>query len=173
MEIEQNHFKQMLSGISLTPEATTYLEEIQHNLSQDFVPARGGYYSHEASRAIINLALEKLKLRLATKAQPIDFKVLREEWSAVLVEYHKENNWGFQAQTQKPKKELTEDQKVFRELLPYFGLIIITGFIVKTAFFYYGMHSASNPTSENKDLLIVMTLLLIASTLYFIFKKSK
>jgi len=174
MSIDLNQFKQPLENISFTSEASAYLEEIQKNLDQDFTPAHGGHFSHRDMQLLVNKSAHQLSERLrASLKTPIDFETLRREWAVVVTDYHRNDNWGFVSQKMKPKPILTDDQKVFRELLPYFGLIVLIGFVCKIAFFYYGMHNAADPTPESKFWLIVTLIIFFGSMFYFAWKKSK
>ncbi|MGZ3772095.1 MAG: hypothetical protein ACXVCY_08570 [Pseudobdellovibrionaceae bacterium] len=172
MAIDFSQFLATLQKISLDPEAWNYLQEIQKNLNQDFRPRRGGYFSHETLQSIVNMAANKLSENLQDQPKPITFKTLREQWTAVVVDYHSHNDWGFVSQTQKPEKILSENQKTVREMLPYFGILIATAFVVKTAFFYYGMHSASQPSTENTVLTAVTIALFFGLLFYFALRKK-
>lgn len=173
MAIDIEQFNKKLETLTFTSEASSYLKEIRNNFKADFTPAHGGHYSHETMQAIINEAGEKLSKLLQADSAPVQFENLRKEWSTILVDYHTNNNWGYEAQKEKPKKILSEDQKVMRELLPYFGLLLLIATISKTAFFYYGMHVASNPTDEYKIGLIATLVVFFSAMIYFAWKKYK
>ncbi|ASD65070.1 hypothetical protein B9G79_16595 [Bdellovibrio bacteriovorus] len=171
--MEATAFRTPLSGISLNKEAESYLKEIIQNLPQDLSPDRPGYYSHETKDLLLKDASERLALYLRGCPEPINFEDLRSGWNAVIVDYHRQNNWNYPTQPQKPEKKITQDQKIFKELFSYVWMMMRSLILLKTVVYYYGMHTATDPGTYHTVMLYGALLLLLANMVHFIWKKSR
>lgn len=143
----------MLTQLSYTPEAQAYLKELEKNIKSDLAAPSGLFYSHETFAELSKAAYEKLYARLSTKNAPISLDILRTEWQEVVTDYYRSGCWGFQTQSQKPPKILTEDDLVRKELWPYIWVVIQSMIILKTIVYYFGIKSSDDPTPLNRALL--------------------
>lgn len=166
-------FLEIIKEVALDSEAQAYLKEITQNLPQDLSPDRTGYYTDETINQLFAEAARRLHEDLATKSQPVDFHTLRSSWASVLTDYHRNNNWNYPLVDRKPPRPLTEDQKNTREVAIYIWIAIQTVLVLKTAVFYFGMHSASQPSDTNSVMLVVTIVSLLATLVYFIWSRSK
>jgi hypothetical protein len=173
MEISYVSIENLETSLVFLAEAKVYLRDIRKNFYSDFAPPSSQYYTEETYQNLFDQAVEKLNSKLSQQDSPINFSMLREAWNQVVIDFYQNQRWGALAVREKPKVALSEDQKIFRELAPYFGLIFVVAFTVKTAFFYYGMHSASNPSTENNVWLGITLALFFSSMFFFAWKKHK
>lgn len=171
--METAAFRKLLSNIPLNQEAESYLKEIIQNLPQDLSPDRGGYYSVETEELLIRDAAERLAQYLKTCDTPVSFEDLRSGWNAILVDYHRQNNWNYPVQAQKPVKELTQDQKTARELWPYIWVMIQSMIILKTAVYYFGINASADPSASNTVMLIIAILTSFGTLGFFAWRKSR
>lgn len=166
-------FRKQLSDIPLNQEAESYLKEIIQNLPQDLSPDRAGYYSLETEELLTKDAAERLAQHLKTCDKPVSFEDLRSGWNAILVDYHRHNNWNYPVQAQKPVKELTEDQKTARELWPYIWVMIQSMIILKTAVYYFGITGSADPSTSNTVMLVLAILTSFGTLGFFAWRKSR
>lgn len=166
-------FKKPLSHLQLNDEAQSYLKEIVQNLPQDLTPDRPGYYSHETTDKLYADAAERLSQQLAAVPGIIGFEELRTAWTGIVVDYHRNNNWKYPVTDKKPEKILTQEQKTFRELWPYILIMTLGLLVLKTSFFYFGMHSAATPSTTNTVMLAVTLVAFFGALGFFIWKKNK
>lgn len=141
------------SQLRFTPEAQAYLKELEKNLKSDLAAPSGLFYSHETFADLSKTAFTKLHTRLSTQPAPIELDTLRAQWQEVVTDYYRSGCWGFQTQSQKPPKILTEDDLVRKELWPYIWVVIQSMIILKTIVYYFGIESSNDPTPLNKALL--------------------
>lgn len=171
--MEPTAFRTTLANISFDPEADSFLQEIIQNIPQDLSPDSPGYFSHETQELLLQDAGQRLAKLLSAAPQPVTFHDLRAGWDTVLVDYHRNNNWNYPTQSQKPEKILTQDQKNSRELFSYVWMMLRSLILLKTVVYYYGMHTATEPSTYHSVLLYVSLLLLLANMVYFVWKKSR
>lgn len=169
----EDTFKNTLSHLQLNEEARSYLKEIIQNLPQDLAPDRPGYYSHETIEKLYTDAGERLSRQLASASGIIGFEELRSAWTIVVVDYHRNNNWNYPVTDKKPEKILTQEQKTARELWPYILIMTLGLLVLKTSFFYFGMHSAAAPSTTNTVMLVVTLVAFFGALGFFIWKKNK
>ena len=165
--------KKYLSNVPFAEEAKHHLSVIDQNFDADFSTSGRGYFSYEDQEKIQEQACRLLKEKLAEQATPILGDVLREAWAEVVADFHRQEFWGFQVQKYKSKKPLTEEQKTFRELGTYIGVLIGSMLILKTAFIYFGMHASSNPTDENIVSFVVTLILFLSILGVFLWRKTR
>lgn len=166
-------FKKILSPLQLNDEAQSYLKEIIQNLPQDLAPDRPGYYSHETNEKLYTEAAERLAQQLAAVSGTIGFAELRSVWTDIVVDYHRNNNWNYPVTDKKPEKILTQEQKTFREMWPYILIMTLGLLVLKTSFFYFGMHSAAAPSTTNTVMLVVTLVVFFGALGFFIWRKNK
>jgi hypothetical protein len=159
--------------LNLTPEAQAYLREIEKNLKSDLAAPANLYYSHEVFEELSQTALKKLKTRLSQLSTPVDLEALRSAWRETVMDYYKSNNWGFQAQTIKPPRILTEDDKVRKELWPYIWVVIQSMIILKTVVYYFGIQASDDPSTLNKVLLCLALGTSAFTLIFFAWRKSR
>ena len=164
---------ELFTDLNLTPEASVYLREIEKNLGSDLAAPSNLYYSHETFEQLSQTALEKLKQRLTLQNSPIELATLRQAWHETVTDYYHSNNWGFQPQTAKPPKILTEDDKVRKELWPYIWVVIQSMIILKTIVYYFGIKSSGDPTPLNKALLGLALGTSAFTLIFFAWRKSR
>jgi hypothetical protein len=155
------------------PEAQAYLAEIGKNLKSDLQAPSSVYYSHETFDLLSKMALEKLHARLQVLSGPIDLSALRTAWQEVVTDYYRSDCWGFQPQTEKPPKILTEDDKVRKELWPYIWVVIQSMIILKTVVYYFGIKSSDDPSTTNKVLLGLALGTSAFTLIFFAWRKSR
>lgn len=166
-------FHQCLAQIPFDDEARSYLKEIIRNLPADLAPDGGGHYSKSTFHKLIKDAGDRLANLLSDCRTPVTYADLRDAWHVVMVDYHRQGNWGYPTQIEKPQKELTEDQKTARELWPYIWVLIQSSLLLKTVIMYFGIHASSEPTTQN-TLFLAAALLTSAGTLiFFAWRKSR
>lgn len=173
VHMEQHIFLKVLENFNFTKEAQSYLQEMVENLPQDLSPGRPGYYSFETLHSLHLTAAEKLAALLNAAPSPNSFEDLRKAWAEVVIDYHRNNNWNFPVEAKKPKAPLTLEQKSAREVGAYVWLMIQTAFLLKTAVYYFGMHSASEPSTTNTVMLIVALFTTVATMFYFAWRRSR
>lgn len=166
-------FVETIKDVPLDNEARAYLKEILQNLPQDLAPDRPGYYTDETLQSLSAEAARRLRQDLETQPHPVDFPTLRASWAGVLTDYHRNNNWNYPLIDKKPSRPLTAEQKSAREVAIYVWIAIQTVLVLKTAVFYFGMHSASQPSETNNVMLVVTIVSLLATLVYFIWSRSK
>ncbi len=169
----ENLVRKPLSHLQLTQEARSFLGEMIRNLPQDFAPDRPGYYSHESRELLYAEAARRLAHRLSATSGSIDFAELRSAWTEVVVDYHRNNNWNYPVSEKKPEKILTQDQETARELWPYIWVLIQSGILLKTAVYYFGINSASEPSRVNTVMLVLALLISFGSLFFFAWRKSR
>ncbi len=166
-------FFEITKEIPFNDEAQNYLKEIVQELSLDLSPDHPGFYSDETTRCLYSEAAHRLKVELAKQPQPVDFQTLRNTWAQVVIDYHRNNNWNYPVEAKKPKRPLTEEQRNAREVALYIFIAIQTVLVLKTAVFYFGMHSASQPSETNNTMLVVTIISLLVTLAYFIWNRSQ
>jgi hypothetical protein len=164
---------ELFNDLNLTPEAQFYLREIEKNLKSDLAAPSNLYYSHETFKVLSHTALEKLKLRLNQLPGPIELGTLREAWQQTVTDYYTANSWGFQPQTAKPPKILTEDDIVRKELWPYIWVVIQSMIILKTVVYYFGIQTSDDPSPLNKALLGLALGTSAFTLIFFAWRKSR
>ncbi len=156
----------------LDADAQKALTETQTNFKQDFSTNRG-FFTEADEKSLREMALEKLDqelLKLSTT--PVTAGELRQAWNMVVADFHRNNYWNFEPTTEKRPKVLTEEQKTFREMFPYVWAVIQSGIILKTAVYYFGIRSSTDPSTENHIFLYLALATSAGTLIYFAWKKS-
>jgi hypothetical protein len=157
----------------LDADAQKALTETQANFKQDFSTNRG-FFTEEDETALREMALEKLDQELMKlPTQNINAPELRQAWNTVVTDFHRNNYWDFQPTTEKRPKVLTEEQKTFREMFPYVWAVIQSGIILKTAVYYFGIRSSTDPSTENHIFLYLALATSAGTLIYFAWKNSR
>ncbi|MBO9668034.1 MAG: hypothetical protein J7501_14625 [Bdellovibrio sp.] len=162
-----------LRGLPFEPEAERYLDVIESHFDHDFSTSGRGFFSLEDQTAIAEKAYSMAKQRLQTSPQPVTGEELRKVWSEVVTDFHRQNFWGFPTQMQKPKKELTEEQRTTRELWPYIWVMIQSGIILKTVVYYFGIQTSNDPTPEHIFYLVLALGTSAGTLIFFAWRKSR
>lgn len=150
----------------LDADAETALTESQKNFKQDFSTSRG-FFTEADEQSLREMALEKLDEQLAHTSSPHkNADEVRKAWNAVVTDFHRNNYWNFVPTLAKRPKVLTEEQKTFREMFPYVWAVIQSGIVLKTAVYYFGIRSSTDPSTEN-HIFLYLALATSAGTLIF------
>ncbi|QLY26825.1 hypothetical protein [Bdellovibrio sp. KM01] len=158
---------------TLDAEAQKALTETQTQFKQDFTTNRG-FFTEADETALRAMALEKLDQELAkTGTAEINSTELRRAWNTVVTDFHHNNYWNFEPTFEKRPKVLTQEQKTFREMFPYVWAVIQSGIILKTAVYYFGIRSSSDPSTENHIFLYLALATSAGTLIYFAWKNSR
>lgn len=151
---------------TLEADAEKALTESLKNFKQDFSTSRG-FFTEFDEKSLRQIALDKLDEELAKmpSAQKSADDV-RKAWNAVVTDFHRNNYWNFEPTFEKRPKVLTQDQKTFREMFPYVWAVIQSGIVLKTAVYYFGIRSSTDPSTEN-HIFLYLALATSAGTLIF------
>ncbi|UYL08506.1 hypothetical protein B9G69_015795 [Bdellovibrio sp. SKB1291214] len=150
----------------LEADAEKALAESQKNFKQDFSTSRG-FFTEADEISLREMALAKLDEELAKTPSPCkSADDVRKSWNAVVTDFHRNNYWNFQPTAEKRPRVLTQDQKTFREMFPYVWAVIQSGIVLKTAVYYFGIRSSSDPSTEN-HIFLYLALATSAGTLIF------
>jgi hypothetical protein len=113
------------------------IQKIESSLGRDLHPPVGRYFSIAVETQIHEKAAQDFAQVLKEN------QTVTEAWQKVVTDFHRSRAWGFPTISQPEKRPLTEDQKQFRELATYIGFAVVILFIVKTAFYIFGMLGAN------------------------------
>jgi hypothetical protein len=150
----------------LEADAEKALTESLKNLKQDFSTSRG-FFTEADEASLREMALGKLDEELAkTSSVHKTAAEVRKGWNAIVTDFHRNNYWNFEPTFEKRPKVLTQDQKTFREMFPYVWAVIQSGIVLKTAVYYFGIRSSTDPSTEN-HIFLYLALATSAGTLIF------
>jgi hypothetical protein len=113
------------------------IQKIASHLDRDLHPPVGRFFSIAVEAQIHEKAAKELAQALR------DNQNVTEAWQTVVTDFHRSRAWEFPTILQPEKKPLTEEQKQFRELALYIGFAVVILFIVKSAFYIFGMLGAN------------------------------
>lgn len=143
------------------------LGEIVAQSESDLAPAGGGHWSEADWAEIMN----RVDRNFAALVMGVNEEnELRAKWSSVVTDFHRQNHWGFIPQVQRRKKPVTEEQKRFREFVPYAWAFIQSTLIIKFAVYYFGLSAADDPSTFNLVGLIVCLGISFFSLVYFAYR---
>ena len=145
-----------------------FLNQLDKSIAEDLWKSAGGYWSEASIAKFRATAIDMLAKSLTGEARQ-DYQ---NAWGLVVRDFHK-NFWGEQRLEKKPKKEKTEEQKIFWELFSYIWMLLQAALVTKTAVFYFGIKSAEEDTTEGKIYVVLAILFSFASLMFFAYRKSK
>lgn len=158
---------------SLNTEAQVFVKGLSQQQKSDFASPSGGYFSLENQEAISQEAAARLAKALAGKTpHEADISLLQAEWQKIVADFHRNQSWGYTTQTQRPRKVLTKDQKIARELAPYIWAAFQAWVLMKIVIYYFGLDAANNP-EESHVFLYLGIGFSFCSLVYFAWQKSK
>jgi hypothetical protein len=128
----------------LEADAEKALTESLKNLKQDFSTSRG-FFTEADEASLREMALGKLDEELAkTSSVHKTAAEVRKGWNAIVTDFHRNNYWNFE---------------------PTFA-VIQSGIVLKTAVYYFGIRSSTDPSTEN-HIFLYLALATSAGTLIF------
>jgi len=143
------------------------ISEIDAKSTSDLKPSQG-YFSTEDENKIQEMAAQRT-LEEYQKSSRSLLKI----WNEQIVHFHQNRYWGYSTQSQKPKKELTQEQKINREVFSYIWAFIQSMIILKFAVYYFGLEFAERHDPVNLFFLILAILSSFASLAFFAYRKSR
>ncbi|WP_413561036.1 hypothetical protein [Bdellovibrio sp. HCB209] len=157
----------------LDSEAQKALTETQKNFKHDFQTSRG-FFTEADEMSLREIAFKKLDDELTKLGnKTITAPELRQSWNSVVADFHRNSYWNFQPTTAKRPKVITEEKKIFWEMFPYVWAVIQSGIVLKTAVYYFGIRSSSDPSTENHIGLYVALATSAGTLIYFAWSKSR
>lgn len=151
-------FKQHASATAVESSA---LESIAESHLETLTAIRVGYFSNEDLIKISEEAARRLAQLLDT--EPIQFA-----WQKVAEDFHANKYWGFQTQTQKPKKE-----KKKNELVGFIWTAFQAAVLMKLVVLYFGVNAAHLDSEWHYWGLGITLAISFGVLFYFAWKKSK
>lgn len=162
-----------LSDIPFDEEARKHLAILDQNFSSDFSTSGRGYFTQEDQEKIQEQACLRLKEKLKGLAEPIGGNTLRQSWSEIVIDFHRNNFWNFHPQQHKPVKVLSEEQKTYREMWPYVWVLIQSGILLKTLVYYFGINASNDPSTENTVFLCLALATSAGTLIFFAWRKTR
>jgi hypothetical protein len=128
---------QSIENETKTPQLKAEIEKIASHIGRDLHPPVSRYFSIAVEAQIHEKAAQNLVQALRENRN------VPEAWQIVVTDFHRSRAWGFPTISQPEKRPLTAEQKQFRELASYIGFAVVILFIVKSAFYIFGMLGAN------------------------------
>lgn len=148
------------------------VQEIAKSHLLDLSPPAGLHYSVETQDQLTAEAARRLALAVSQSLN--SEKSVNELWQDIATDFHRNNRWNFQAGLKtRPQRPPTQEQKVFRELLPYVWSLVQSVVIMKAAVYYFGMQSSNEPSTQNNVLFAITLTISFGSLFIFAWRKSR
>lgn len=162
-EAFMNAFQQTLgpSGAELDAKM---IQEISENHLDTLTSIRNGYFPFESLKSISHQAGEKLA-SVYLKQNP---KNLMLAWREVAEDFHSQNYWGFQTQTEKPKVV-----KKKNELIGFLWILFQAAIVMKLVVLYFGVNASQLDSEAHYLGLAIAIFVSFSSLFYFAYRKSK
>lgn len=166
----------------LQPEAQSTVKRIATQHHSELQPSAGLFFAEETELTISRQAGSKLAMKLLTSCSlpdsiaSLNKDAIESSWQEVVAEFHRQNHWHLPTLDRKPaapKKPLTRDQKIFREMFSYIWVFIQAALIMKIFVFYFGLNSAEDNSGYNTLFLVIALLFSAGSLGFFAYRKSK
>ncbi len=147
-----------------------FILNLETNISQDLWQSAGGHWSEKSIELFCQKSMSELAQKLPKdSATQTD---LQNAWNQVVRDFH-QNNWGEQRLAKKEKKELTQDQKISRELFAYIFILLQTTFVTKTIVLYFGIASSDSDDPNLKIWVTLAALFTLFNLSFFAYRKFK
>ncbi|WP_413287740.1 hypothetical protein [Bdellovibrio sp. HCB337] len=164
-------YKEGSSFDGLNSETKTTVQELSKQINSDFASPNGDYYSLETQENIAREAAHRLSKVLSSKAEASRAEI-QKEWGDIVGDFYRTQGWGHPTQKTKPKKVLSQDQKIVRELAPYIWVAFQAWVIMKLIIYYFGIEAADNP-DETPVFLYLGIAFSFFSLFFFAWRKFK
>lgn len=149
-------------------EAEPILKEIAQKAEADFKPF-DRFFQDEQLTTIVQQASEKTFAHI----EKIDANEIRQKWSLVVVDFHRNQYWGHQPTSLKPKRPHSSEQKIRRELFSYIWVFFQSMIVLKTAVYFFGLEYADKREPINLFFLLAAITTSFSSLIFFAYRKSR
>jgi hypothetical protein len=152
-------------------EALEVLKRIERNLKKDLQAPVGKFFSETIQQELFRKAAGDLANLLTRDISASD---LQSAWQQVATDFHRSQSWGFQSTRVAPEPKLSEQQKIKKELTSYIVFLVVVLFLVKSAFYIFGMLGANYQDEPIFTYGFWISLVILALfTGYFVWKKLR
>lgn len=143
-------------------------QEIGAKAMADFKPNEN-FFNDEDLVGIVTKA-SKIVVESTNSLDPSE---LLKFWNQAVVDFHRTQYWGFTPKFTKPRRPLTEDQKIRKELFSYIWVFFQSMIVLKTAVYFFGLEYADKREPINLFLLLAAIGTSFSSLIFFAYRKSR